>query len=197
MLLPRQRCRVQRAPAEASRQHRIGQALASTMRTSGIQCLFLRARRDSTSSPSKSAAERRRRAGSTFWNALTLTTAYSRPSSSQVTMGTTPQREHTWKVAVLVPKLYFDTSAAWVTWTVTADPAFDVHTPPCLRQKEQEHARAGISAGSPGHSSAKVMLPQWQPPLMITQTRTSVSAHRSRTRAAGCRTCAHSLSRPR
>src|SRR5882724_7423661 len=45
------------------------------MRTSAIQFLRLRARRESRSSPSKLAAARRSRDGSTFSNVLTLTTA--------------------------------------------------------------------------------------------------------------------------
>src|SRR5439155_17980515 len=47
----------------------------SAKRTSAIQLRLLRARRDSMSSPSKSALARRSRDGSTFSNTLTLTTA--------------------------------------------------------------------------------------------------------------------------
>ena len=52
-----------------------GYASPSTMRTSAIQLRFLRARRDSTSSPSKLAIARRTHDGSTFSSTLTLTIA--------------------------------------------------------------------------------------------------------------------------
>jgi hypothetical protein len=45
----------------------------------------------------------------------------------------------------------------------------DVNTPPCFTQKEQPHARAGIALDSPGHSSEKVILPQWHLPLICTE----------------------------
>ncbi len=44
--------------------------------------------------------------------------------------------------------------------TASLEFGFDVQTPPCLTQNEQPHARAGISAVSPSHSSSKAMLPQ-------------------------------------
>jgi hypothetical protein len=40
----------------------------------------------------------------------------------------------------------------------------DVQTPPCLVQKEQVHARAGISDGSGFQVSANEIFPQWQLP---------------------------------
>src|SRR3981081_2730387 len=43
---------------------------------------------------------------------------------------------------------------------------FEVQTPPCFTQKVQPHARAGISGGSPFHSSSKAILPQWHLPVM-------------------------------
>src|SRR5437899_10011874 len=44
----------------------------------------------------------------------------------------------------------------------------DVQTPPCLKQNEHPHARAGISGGSPPHSSSRAMLAQWHVPLIST-----------------------------
>src|SRR6266571_3519552 len=44
--------------------------------------------------------------------------------------------------------------------------AFEVQTPPCFTQNVQPHARAGISGGSPSHSSSKAILPQWHLPVM-------------------------------
>ena len=48
--------------------------------------------------------------------------------------------------------------------TVSEPVGQEVHTPPCLRQNEQEQALAGISFGSGCQSSLKEMLPQWQAP---------------------------------
>src|SRR4029453_17993598 len=42
----------------------------------------------------------------------------------------------------------------------------EVHTPPCLVQKEHVQARAGISTGSGSHSNSNAMFPQWQLPAM-------------------------------
>ena len=42
----------------------------------------------------------------------------------------------------------------------------DVQTAPCLVQKEQPQARAGIVAASSGQSSANRNVPQWQAPPM-------------------------------
>src|SRR6267154_2499802 len=69
-------------------------------------------------------------------------------------------------MAVLVPKAYFDTSAASPTATASLAFGFEVQTPPCFTQKVQPHARAGISGGSPSHSSSKAILPQWHLPVM-------------------------------
>src|SRR5882762_778519 len=69
-------------------------------------------------------------------------------------------------MAVRVPKAYFDTSAASRTATANLAFGFEVQTPPCFTQKVQPHARAGISGGSPFHSSSKAMLPQWHLPVM-------------------------------
>src|SRR5712664_659646 len=69
-------------------------------------------------------------------------------------------------MAVRVPKAYFDTSAASPTATASLALGFEVQTPPCFTQKVQPHARAGISGGSPSHSSSKAILPQWHLPLM-------------------------------
>ena len=44
--------------------------------------------------------------------------------------------------------------------TASLELGFDVQTPPCLTQNEQSHARAGISTGSPSHSSSNAILPQ-------------------------------------
>src|SRR3954471_2550207 len=83
-----------------------------------------------------------------------------------VTSGTAPQREHTWKSAVAVPKRYFDTSALSLIATFSEPAGLEVHTPPCLMQNEQVHTRAGISVGSGSHASAKAMFWQWHEPLM-------------------------------
>src|SRR5712671_3269441 len=69
-------------------------------------------------------------------------------------------------MAVRVPKAYFDTSAESRTATASLALGFEVQTPPCLTQNVQPHARAGISGGSPSHSSSKAMLPQWHLPVM-------------------------------
>ena len=104
-------------------------ALHPEMRTSEIQLRRLRASRDSMSSPSKWAAVRRSHAGSILSSALMLTTAYTWSSISLVTSGTVPQREQTRKVAVPVPKAYFDTSDASRSVTASVDLGLDVQTP--------------------------------------------------------------------
>src|SRR5215472_482633 len=81
-----------------------------------------------------------------------------------VTTGTTPQRAHTWKSAVRVPCAYFETSEASLTVTSSDPRGVEVHTPPCLAQKEQVQARAWISVGLGSHTSANAMLPQWHWP---------------------------------
>jgi len=63
-----------------------------------------RSSRDSTFSSSKDTGAWLTRARAVSSNALTLTTAYSRPSISLLTTGTTPHRRQTWNVAVRVPK---------------------------------------------------------------------------------------------
>ncbi|HXY75621.1 MAG TPA: hypothetical protein VEH54_01815 [Steroidobacteraceae bacterium] len=75
-------------------------------------------------------------------------------------MGTTPHLEQRWNSAVLVPKLYRETSALSLTSTLSEPVGQEVQTPPCLLQKEQVHARAGITLGSGSHRSAKRMFPQ-------------------------------------
>src|SRR5258707_143342 len=81
-----------------------------------------------------------------------------------VTTGTMPHRVHTWNSAVLVPNSYFDRSAGSFTMTFRAPRGLDVQTPPCLTQKEQVQARAGISTGSGSQVREKEMLPQWHLP---------------------------------
>src|SRR5207302_6260643 len=125
-----------------------------------------RARRASSLSPSNVIGARRTSAGSTPSNALTLTTAYSRPSMRLVTTGTMPHAEQIWNSAVLVPNAYFDTRVRSLTLTLSDPPGHDVHTPPCFVQNEHVHARAGISDGSGGQSRVNDMLPQWQPPTI-------------------------------
>src|SRR6185437_16123425 len=90
----------------------------------------------------------------------------TQPSISLVTSGTTPQRAHTWNVAVRVPNAYLDTRPASAIATVRRARGFDVQTPPCVLQNVQSQARAGISGGSPSQSSRKAMLPQWHWPSM-------------------------------
>src|SRR5436189_5430156 len=104
-------------------------------RTSGIQPRLRRARRDSTFSPSKSAALRRSSDCGTLLNALTLTTAYRRLSISLVTTGATPQRAQMWNCAVDVPNEYLETRAGSRMVTARAPDGHEVHTPPCLTQK--------------------------------------------------------------
>src|SRR5204862_5923759 len=122
--------------------------------TSGIQPRLRRARRDATFSPAKSAALRRSSACGTVLNALTLTTAYRRLSISLVTTGATPQREQMWNCAVDVPNEYSETRVGSRIVTASAPDAHEVHTPPCLTQKLQLHARAGISVGCGSHLSS-------------------------------------------
>lgn len=98
------------------------------------------------------------------WNALTLTTAYVFASISLVTTGTTPHLAQMWNCAVPVPKAYRVTLAASATVTTRRPVGQDVHTPPCLVQKEQVQARAGISVGSGSQSNWNAMFPQWQLP---------------------------------
>src|SRR5438445_3074932 len=51
-----------------------------------------------------------------------------------------------------------------LTTTFSAPPGLEVHTPPCLVQNEQVHARTGISAGSGSQVKEKEMFPQWHLP---------------------------------
>src|SRR5450631_744280 len=67
--------------------HGVHFCVSPSMRTSAIQLRFLRARRSSRSSPSKSADARRSHDESTFSNMLTLTTAWRRSSIWLVTRG--------------------------------------------------------------------------------------------------------------
>jgi hypothetical protein len=87
---------------------------------------------------------------------------------SLVTTGTTPQLVQMWNWAVLVPKAYRETLAGSATETTSLPVEQEVHTPPCLVQKEQVQARAGISTGSGSHSSSNEMFPQWQLPQIST-----------------------------
>src|SRR5687767_8916396 len=81
-----------------------------------------------------------------------------------VTTGTMPQRLQILNSAVLVPKVYFDTSEGCLTATSSAPAGLEVHTPPCLVQNEQPQARAGISAGSGSQVREKERFPQWHLP---------------------------------
>jgi hypothetical protein len=83
-----------------------------------------------------------------------------------VTTGTTPHLEQMWNSAVLVPKTYLATSEGLRTVTRSEPPGHDVHTPPCLTQKEQVQARAGISTGAGCHARTKEMFAQWQLPVI-------------------------------
>lgn len=65
-----------------------------------------------------------------------------------------------WNCAVLVPKAYLDTSDGSLTVTLSKPVGQEVHTPPCLVQNEQVHARAGISDGSGSQASAKEIFVQ-------------------------------------
>src|SRR5262249_33182066 len=132
--------------------------------TSAIQLCLRRLRRACSFSPSKVAGARRSSAGSTFSNALTLTTAKRRPSIRLVTTGTTPHAVHTCNSAVFVPNAFFDTRTRSLTLTVSDPVGQEVQTPPCFAQNEQVQARAGISDGSGCQSSANEILPQWQRP---------------------------------
>ena len=84
------------------------------MDTFGIHVLFLRARRDSSVSPSKSEIAWVKHKGSVLSNVLTLTTAKRWSLIRLVANGTTPQREHTKNSAVPVANLYFEISASSV-----------------------------------------------------------------------------------
>jgi hypothetical protein len=64
------------------------------------------------------------------------------------------------------PNAYLETRETSRIATANRDFGLDVQTPPCLTQKEQLHARAGISGASPSHSSSSPILPQWHWPLM-------------------------------
>ena len=75
-----------------------------------------------------------------------------------------PQRLQMWNKAVDVPNEYLETSVGSRTVMVRAPEGLEVQTPPCLVQKLQVQARAGISVGSGSHVSSKVILPQWQLP---------------------------------
>src|SRR5207302_1898931 len=81
-----------------------------------------------------------------------------------VTTGTMPQRAQVWNCAVRVPNAYLDMSEGCLTTTFSAPPGLEVHTPPCLVQNEQVHARAGISAGSGSQVRENEMFPQWHLP---------------------------------
>jgi hypothetical protein len=87
-----------------------------------------------------------------------------------------PHFEQTRNSAVLVPNVYWDTSAGFWTATFSEPVEQDVQTPPRLMQKEQPHARAGISIGSGFHKSVKVMFPQWQRPEISIVGSSSFSA---------------------
>jgi hypothetical protein len=65
---------------------------------------------------------------------------------------------------VRVPKEYLETRDGSRTLTFSEAFGLDVQTPPCLTQKEQLQARAGISEGSGSQASSNVMLAQWQLP---------------------------------
>src|SRR5207247_9601430 len=71
-------------------------------------------------------------------------------------------------VAVLGPHPYLDTSAGSRMVTTRRAFGLDVQTPPCLTQNEHPHTRAGITGGSPSHSSSRAMLAQWHVPLIST-----------------------------
>ena len=128
--------------------------------TFAIQLRLHRASRASLSSPSKSADSRRMSDRSTFSNALTLTTPYNLSSILEVTTGTMPQRAHVWNEAFPVPNEYLDTSAEFRITIRRAPRGFEVHTPPCLEQKEHAQARAGIWAGSGSQARENEMFPQ-------------------------------------
>ena len=81
-----------------------------------------------------------------------------------VTTGAMPQLEQMWKLAVFVPKEYFDTSEGSLTLTLSEPVGQEVQTPPCFLQNEQVQARAGISDGSGSQLSANEMFPQWHLP---------------------------------
>src|SRR5690349_24896913 len=74
----------------------------------------------------------------------------------------------TWNSAVFIPKTYRETLPGSATDTSSLPVGQEVHTPPCLVQKEQVQARAGISTGSGSHRNSNEMLPQWQLPHMST-----------------------------
>src|SRR5207244_12802406 len=75
-----------------------------------------------------------------------------------------PQRAQVWNSAVRVPNEYLDTSAGSLITTSRAPHGLEVHTPPCLMQKEQLQARAGISAGSGSQVRGNEMFQQWHLP---------------------------------
>lgn len=75
-----------------------------------------------------------------------------------------PHRAQMWNSAVRVPNAYLDTSQGSSIATSRVLPGLEVHMPPCLVQKEQVQARAGISAGSGAQVSEKEMFPQWHLP---------------------------------
>ena len=75
-----------------------------------------------------------------------------------------PHLEQMWNSAVSVPKAYFDTSEGSPMVTLSEPVGHEVQTPPCLVQKEQVQARAGISEGSGSQARANEMFPQWQLP---------------------------------
>ena len=65
-----------------------------------------------------------------------------------------------------MPKTYREMLAGSLIERVSLPVGQEVHTPPCLAQKEHMQARAGMSAGSGSHSNSNEMFPQWQLPEM-------------------------------
>src|SRR2546428_2553421 len=75
-----------------------------------------------------------------------------------------PHRAQIWNSAVRVPNAYLDTREGSLTTTSRAPRGLEVHTPPCLVQNEQVHARAGISVGEGSQVRENEMFPQWHLP---------------------------------
>src|SRR5260370_32610057 len=87
-----------------------------------------------------------------------------------------PHRAQVWNSAVRVPNAYLDTSEGSLTTISRAAPGLEVHTPPCLVQKEQVQARVGISAGSGSQAREKEMFPQWHLPWINMRAISAVAA---------------------
>ena len=91
-----------------------------------------------------------------------------------------------WNSAVFVPKAYLDTSEGSRTVTLSEPVGQEVQTPPCLVQKEQVQARAGICDGSGAQVRVNEMFLQWQLPEISIGAPRACSTQRGAHRRAEC-----------